>query len=362
LLAVLLCGTLLAACSADRKPAAPAAAGPLPVTVLEVTARTVPTSIEVMAQTEGARETEVRARVGGIVTQRLYREGEPVKAGQALFQIDRTPYEIALAAARARAEQTAREARRLKELVAGGAIAGKDADDAASADALAQAELRQAELNLAWTTVIAPVAGITGRAVKSEGNLVAASDNLLTSIHQTQPIWVRFALGESDLARFPNRRVIVRDIAGIELVLPDGSVYARRGKLNFLASSIDTTLGTQQLRAEFDNPDLALLPGQFVRARLLTGERSGVFLVPQAAVTQTDQGALVMTVGAENKVTPRPVRTGEWRGKDWVILEGLKAGDKVIVDNLIKLRPGMPVSPKGPGEPPANAAAAPAKP
>lgn len=362
LLAVLLCGTLLAACSADRKPAAPAAAGPLPVTVLEVTARTVPTSIEVMAQTEGARETEVRARVGGIVTQRLYREGEPVKAGQALFQIDRTPYEIALAAARARAEQTAREARRLKELVAGGAIAGKDADDAASADALAQAELRQAELNLAWTTVTAPVAGITGRAVKSEGNLVAASDNLLTSIHQTQPIWVRFALGESDLARFPNRRVTARDIAGIELVLPDGSVYARRGKLNFLASSIDTTLGTQQLRAEFDNPDLALLPGQFVRARLLTGERSGVFLVPQAAVTQTDQGALVMTVGAENKVTPRPVRTGEWRGKDWVILEGLKAGDKVIVDNLIKLRPGMPVSPKGPGEPPANAAAAPAKP
>ncbi len=359
---LLLCGTLLAACSADRKPAAPPATGPLPVTVLEMTARTVPTSIEVMAQTEGAREAEVRARVGGIVTQRLYREGEPVKAGQALFQIDRAPYEIALAAARARAEQTAREARRLKELVAGGAVAGKDADDAASADALAQAELRQAELNLAWTTVTAPVAGITGRAEKSEGNLVAASDNLLTSIHQTQPIWVRFALGESDLARFPNRRVTARDIAGIELVLPDGSVYARRGKLNFLASSIDTTLGTQQLRAEFDNPDLALLPGQFVRARLLTGERSGVFLVPQAAVTQTDQGALVMTVGAENKVTPRPVRTGEWRGKDWVILEGLKPGDKVIVDNLIKLRPGMPVSPKGPGEPPANAAPAPAKP
>lgn len=359
---LLLCGTLLAACSADRKPAAPPATGPLPVTVLEMTARTVPTSIEVMAQTEGARETEVRARVGGIVTQRLYREGEPVKAGQALFQIDRAPYEIALAAARARAEQTAREARRLKELVAGGAVAGKDADDAASADALAQAELRQAELNLAWTTVTAPVAGITGRAEKSEGNLVAASDNLLTSIHQTQPIWVRFALGESDLARFPNRRVTARDIAGIELVLPDGSVYARRGKLNFLASSIDTTLGTQQLRAEFDNPDLALLPGQFVRARLLTGERSGVFLVPQAAVTQTDQGALVMIVGAENKVTPRPVRAGEWRGKDWVILEGLKPGDKVIVDNLIKLRPGMPVSPKGPGEPPANAAPAPAKP
>lgn len=345
---LLLCGTLLAACSADRKPAAPPATGPLPVTVLEMTARTVPTSIEVMAQTEGAREAEVRARVGGIVTQRLYREGEPVKAGQALFQIDRAPYEIALAAARARAEQTAREARRLKELVAGGAVAGKDADDAASADALAQAELRQAELNLAWTTVTAPVAGITGRAEKSEGNLVAASDNLLTSIHQTQPIWVRFALGESDLARFPNRRVTARDIAGIELVLPDGSVYARRGKLNFLASSIDTTLGTQQLRAEFDNPDLALLPGQFVRARLLTGERSGVFLVPQAAVTQTDQGALVMTVGAENKVTPRPVRTGEWRGKDWVILEGLKPGDKVIVDNLIKLRPGAPVDPKLP--------------
>jgi membrane fusion protein (multidrug efflux system) len=119
-------------------------------------------------------------------------------------------------------------------------------------------------------------------------------------------------------------------------VLPDGSTYPVRGKLNFAASQIDPKLGTLQLRGEFANPDGRLLPGQFVRARLITGERDGVFKVPQAAVMQTDKGPVVMTVGADNKVEPRPVKTGQWSGKDWVILGGLKAGDKVIVDNLIK--------------------------
>ena len=123
------------------------------------------------------------------------------------------------------------------------------------------------------------------------------------------------------------------------------------GKLNFLASNIDTTLGTQALRAEFDNTGGQLLPGQFVRVRLITGERQGAYLVPQSAVLQTEMGTLVMTVGPENKVAPRPVKAGEWYGKDWVILGGLNAGDKVIVDNLIKLRPGAPVAPKTPEAP-----------
>ena len=138
----------------------------------------------------------------------------------------------------------------------------------------------------------------------------------------------------------------------------NGRKYDKPGKLNFLATNIDTTLGTQALRAEFDNPDGLLLPGQFVRVRLLTGERDGAFLVPQAAVLQTEQGTLVMTIGAENKVAPRPVQAGEWYGKDWVILGGLKAGDKVIVDNLIKLRPGAPVEPHPPVVPGAEQAAA----
>lgn len=363
-----LCGSLLLAGCSGEKPAAPAM-GPLPVTVLDMQPQRVPTSVEVMAQTEGARETEVRARVGGIIVKRLYQEGETVKAGQPLFQIDRAPYEIALAEAKAKAEQTAREANRLKGLAEAKAIARKDYDDALSADALAQAALRQAELNLSWTTVTAPVAGTTGRAVKSEGNLVVAgSDSLLTAIYQTNPIWVRFSLGESDLARFAGGRVTAKDVKGVQLVLADGSVYEKPGRINFLASNIDTTLGTQGLRAEFDNPEQRLLPGQFVRVRLLTGEHDGVFLVPQSAVIQTEKATLVMTAGDDNKVAPRPVQAGEWHGKDWVILGGLKAGDKVIVDNLMKLKPGAPVAPHapgaqagGPGAAPSKDAAAPAK-
>jgi len=351
---------LLAGCS-DSKPAGAPPMGPMPVTVLEVQPQRVPTSVEVMAQTEGARETEVRARVGGILVKRLYQEGETVKAGQALFQIDRSTYEIALADARAKAEQAGREMNRLKSLIEARAISQKEYDDATSANAIAQAALHQAELNLSWTTVTAPVAGTTGRAIKSEGNLVTVgTDSLLTSVYQSNPIWVRFSLGDSDLAKLAGGRVTGKNVSGVELILANGTIYPKPGKLNFLASNIDTTLGTQALRAEFDNSDNQLLPGQFVRIRLLTGERDGVFLVPQSAVVQSEQGTLVMLAGDGDKVAPRPVQAGEWRGKDWVILGGLKAGDKVIVDNLIKLRPGAPVAPHPPVIPGAEPAVKPA--
>jgi membrane fusion protein (multidrug efflux system) len=356
-LSILVVGATLSACS-DSKPAGPPPMGPMPVTVLEVQPQKIPTSIEIMAQTEGARETEVRARVGGILVKRLYQEGEAVKAGQALFQIDRSSYEIALSEARAKSDQASREMKRLKGLIESKAISQKEYDDAASNNAIAQAALRQAELNLAWTTITAPVAGTTGRAAKSEGNLVTVgSDSLLTSIYQLNPMWVRFSLGESDLAKFPGGRVSAKDISGVQLVMANGVIYDKPGKLNFLASNIDTTLGTQALRAEFTNPDNQLLPGQFVRIRLLTGERDGVFLVPQSAVVQTEQGALVMLAGEGDKVTPRPIQAGEWLGKDWVVLGGLKAGDKVIIDNLMKLRPGAPVAPHPPVVPGAPVAA-----
>jgi membrane fusion protein (multidrug efflux system) len=342
---------LLAGCS-DNKAAAPPAMGPMPVTVLEAQPQRVPSSIEVMAQTEGARETEVRARVSGILMKRLYQEGETVKAGQPLFQIDRSSYEIALAEAKAKAEQTSREMNRLKGLIEAKAISQREYDDTVSANAIAQAALRQAELNLSWTTVTAPVSGTTGRAAKSEGNLISTgADSLLTSIYQSNPIWVRFSLGDSDLAKLPNGRVTGKNVSGVELIQSNGKVYPKTGKLNFLASNIDTTLGTQQLRAEFDNSDNQLLPGQFVRVRLLTGMREGVFLVPQSAVIQTEQGPIVMLAGEGDKVAPRPVQLGEWHGKDWVVTGGLQAGDKVIVDNLMKLRPGAPVAPHPPAAP-----------
>lgn len=362
--------SLLAACSKSSAPAstpaaaAAAATAPLPVTVLEVQPQTIPSSLEVVAQTEGARETEVRARVGGILLRRLYQEGERVKAGQPLFQIDRSAYEIALAEARARAEQAATDVARLEELLASQAVSRKSYGDALTAAAIARAALRQAELNLSWTTVTAPVAGMTGRAVKSEGSLITTGDeSLLTSIYQVDPMWVRFSLAESDVARLPGGRLSEASIQGVELLMPDGSVYPGRGRLNFVASTIDPTLGTRQLRAEFDNAKGELLPGQFVRVRLQTGERQGVFLVPQVAVVQTDQGRVVMLADAEGKVAPRPVQTGEWRGRDWVILGGLAAGDRVIVDNLMKLRAGMAVAPQPaiapqPGAPPGAAAEA----
>ena len=346
---------LLGACSKAEAP--PKAGGTMPVTVLEMQPRSVPNAVEIVAQTEGAKETEVRARVGGILMKQLYQEGMPIKAGQPLFQIDRAPYEIAHAEAKAKADQAARELARLKKLVDIQGVSRKEYDDAISANELAQAALRQAQLNLSWTTITAPVDGVSGRAAKSVGNLVTVgSDSLLTSVYQNDPMWVRFSISTNEAERLPGGRLTPETVTGVELVLPDGSVFPVKGKLNFLASTIDPTLGTRQLRAEFRNTDGRLLPGQFVRIRLLAGEQGGIFLVPQSAVIQSEQGNLVMTTDAENKVAPRPVKTGEWFGKDWIVLDGLKAGDKVIVDNLMKLRPGAPVDPHPPAPPAADAA------
>lgn len=368
---------LLTACSGKEPPPAGPPGGampPLPVTALEMQPTRVETSVEAVAQTEGAREVEVRARVGGILEKRVFDEGAPVKAGQALYQIDRAPLETAvaqakaqLAEARARVEQTQREAARLKGLLAQQAISQREYDTASSDNSVAvatvqaaQAALRQAELNLSYATVTAPVGGISGRSVVSEGTLLAAGGGtLLTTVVQVNPMWVRFSIPEAELsAAMPDGRFRPQAIRGVELVLPDGSIYPLRGKLNFAASQIDPKLGTLQLRGEFANPEGRLLPGQFVRARLITGERSGVFKVPQAAVMQTDKGPMVMTVGADNKVAPRPVKTGQWSGPDWIILGGLQAGDKVIVDNLMKARPGATVAPHAPGEGPGAPGAA----
>lgn len=350
----------LAACSGSEAPQGPAM-GPLPVTVMEMQPQRVPNAVEIMAQTEGAKETEVRARVGGILMKQLYQEGQSVKAGQPLFQIDRASYEIAHAEAKARADQTERELARLKKLLEVQGVSRKEYDDGVSANDVAQAALRQAQLNLSWTTVTAPVDGVTGRAEKSVGNLITTgTDSLLTTVYQNDPMWVRFSLAESEAAKLPGGRLTPNTVTGVELVLADGSVYPHQGKLNFLASSIDTTLGTQQLRAEFSNKEGQLLPGQFVRVRLLAGDQDGVYLVPQSAVLQTEKGSLVMVADAENKVAPRPIKTGEWLGKDWVVLGGLNPGDKVIIDNLMKLKPGAPVAPHAPGAAPGAPGAAPA--
>ena len=320
----------------------------LPVSVVEVTPTTLPNTFEITAQAEGAREAEVRARVGGILLKRLYDEGARVKEGQPLFQIDPEPYRNALEEAAAKARQTARETARLKPLFNKQAVSMKEYEDSVSVNEIAQANLKTAQLNLKWTTVTATMDGVSGRAQRSEGNLIttASDGSLLTSIYQVNPIWVRFGLSESDTARLPGGRLDPKQETSVEILMPGGGFYPHKGRINFLSVYIDPKLGTQQLRAEFSNPDSHFMPGQFLRVRVTTGQQENVFLVPQAAVIQTEKGFIVWTVGEGDKVVPTPIRTGNWIDRNWVVLSGLKPNDRVVVDNLIKIRPGAVVAPK----------------
>lgn len=325
----------------------PKAPPPVPVTLLVAEPTSLPHVIEVMAQAEGANETEVRARVGGILVKRLYEEGQKVSAGQPLFQIDPEPFRIKLEEAQAKATQTAREATRLKKLYAQQAVSRKELDDAVSANDIAQANLKAAQLDLQWTTVTAPVSGIAGRANRSEGNLIstAADGSLLTTLHQVNPIWIRFGLSDNETASLPGGRLDPNADTTVQLVMDDGSLYPETGTINFQSTFIDPKLGTQQLRATFANPDEKLLPGQFLRARISTGKLENVYLVPQSAVIQSDKGFMVWVMGEDGKVIPTPIKPGSWSGKDWIILSGLQPGMKVVVDNIIKIRPGASVVP-----------------
>lgn len=338
--------------------------------VLQVSPQRVPIVLGAVGQVQGSKEVEVRARVTGILLKRLYNEGELVKAGAPLFQIDPAPFDIALTQARAlleqeraRNEQANREAARLKQLVAQKAISQKEYDDSTStlklSNALVQvteANLRQAELNLSYTLVTAPVAGVTGRMLRSEGSLITAGQesSLLTAINQVNPIWVRFSLSESERANIPGDQVAVRASAQVQLTLPDGTRYAENGRINFSASQLDPQLATMELRAEFNNPKLQLVPGQFVRVQVMAGHRENVFLVPQTSVVQTEKGYLLFVLDKDGKAEIRPVKTGTWLGSDWVITGGLNPGDRVVVDNLLRVRAGVTITPVEP------AAAAPA--
>lgn len=363
----------LSACGEAAKP--PAAPPALPVSVQTLAPAQVPIQTEVVAQTEGAKQIEVRPRVGGIVLKRLYTEGEPIKAGAPMFLIDPVPYQLQVdqaaamvAQQKARIEQTAREAQRLKTLLDTRAISQREYDTAVSDNSVAQAQLlqyqaqlREAQLNLSYTTVRAPESGISGRFELSQGALVNANTTLLTSIVQVSPIWVRFSLSESELATLGGH-LKPGMVKSVNLVLANGQDYPQTGTLNFSASRIDPTLGTQQLRAEFSNPDQSLLPGQFVRVRLTTGNQAGVFLVPQPAVLSGQQGRFVYVAEknaqGQTLAAVRPVMDGGWYQDRWILTGGVKAGDQVIVDNLIKVRPGAPVMPQStPPSSPATPAA-----
>ncbi|MEO5732523.1 MAG: efflux RND transporter periplasmic adaptor subunit [Rubrivivax sp.] len=390
--AVMLMALALAACgpSADKagggaggppKGGGPGGAGgappPMAVTVRSVMQQTVPVLIDAVGQAEGSKEVEVRARVSGLLESQRYAEGERVKAGQTMFTIERAPFEIALAQAKAGLaqqqsllDQAQREAKRLQPLAAMQAISQREADDAQSSSrnaeaglSVARARVREAELNLSYTTAKAPIAGTAGRAEKSIGSLVGPTDGLLARIFQSDPIWVRFAFNDSELTQL--RKQMANRSAGannakdgtpVRLLGADGKALGVTGKLNFTGSTVDPKLGTVQLRAVFPNPDLQFLPGQFVKAQVQAGEQKG-WLVPQAAVSTNEQGKAVWVV-RDGKAMPNPVEVGGWFGGDWIVLKGLQDGDQVVTDNLMKLRPGAPVQPKaaGPAGAPASGA------
>jgi membrane fusion protein (multidrug efflux system) len=351
---------LLAACGNNESPEPPPLIEPaIAVTFIAAEPVNMAMSLETIAQTEGAKEIEIRPRIGGILLKRLYSEGMAVEAGQSLFLIDPEPSQNALAEAKAGfLEQNVRVTRartdenRQRKLLAENFVSQSaydmvKADLAVAEAALQSAKIRvqQAQLNLSYTTVKAPVSGMTGRSFFSEGTLVSANNSLLTTLTQLSPIWVRFSFSDTEVARL-GEHLNERNVHSVKMILPDGSEYQQAGKINFSASKIDPLLGTQQLRATFENEDQRILPGQFVRIRVTAGESKNVYIVPQVAVMTSDMGKYVYIINDDNEVVQRPVMAGDWIGKDWIILSGLNAGDKVVVDNLIKLMPGKVVDPQ----------------
>ena len=334
---------------------------PAQVSAMTVTPQALPVAYEYVGQTAGSREVEVRARVTGILMSRNFEEGARVRKGQSLFTIDRAPYEAALAraqadvaAAEARQEQAARNAARLKPLYAEKAVSQKDYDDAVSAEQIgaadvkaARARLAEVRLNLGYTKVESPVSGVTTRALRSEGSLVSGPDVLLTTVVQVDPMWVNFGIPDHEQARIQKDaeagRLKLPKEFEVELRLADGSIHPVKGKVNFSDVRISPATGTSEARAELPNPDGALRPGQFVRVILRGAVRPEAMLVPQRAVLEGPQGKFVYVVNEKSQAEPRPIQVGEWSGENWIITSGLKGGERVITDGLMKLGPGAPV-------------------
>lgn len=338
----------------------PAPQGPPPpssVSVMTVAEAPFERVIEMPGRLQAIRTADIRARVDGVVERRVYTEGSDVAAGALLFEIDPRPFQARVQeaeAALARAEATAANAKqdidRYEGLVARRAISQQEYDQAtaryrtATADiAAARAQLETARLNLSYARVTAPIAGRAGRALVTEGALVSAAEGtLLTQIEQLDPIFVNFSESSGELAALRQARGGLRTVP-VRLLLEDGTVYPHEGHLNFLDLSIDEGTGTRALRAEFPNPDRALLPGQFVRVQVVLEQQEAAITVPQRAVTMTSDGAIVMVVGAGDTARARPVTLGVQQGDQWQVLDGLAVGDRVVLQGLQKIGPGAPV-------------------
>ena len=362
-------------------PVAPAASmPPAQVGVITVALADVGLITELPGRLEASRVAQVRARAAGILQNRLFTEGSDVKAGQALFQIDASPYQATFASAQAslaRAEanlmQASAQAERYKPLAEAKAISQQEfvsaqaAQKQADADvAIGKAAVQTAGINLDYARITAPISGRIGRSLVTEGALVGQGEaTQLAVIQQTDPLYVNFTQSASEVMKL--RRAMEAgqlkragtQAASVRVVLEDGTEYARAGKLLFSDLTVDATTGQITLRAEVPNPGGALLPGLYVRVRLEQAQAGNAIALPQQAVTRSPQGDSVMVVTADGKVSPRPVKVGGQQNGQWVILDGLKAGEQVMVDGFQKLRGGAPVKPV-PWQAPGSSPVAPA--
>ena len=374
------CGDKIASAQAQGTGAPP----PPEVAVVTVQPERIAVTTELPGRVEARRVAQVRARVAGIVLKRVYREGSDVKAGDVLYKIDPAPFKAAyssaqatLAKAEANLAQANLKVQRYRPLVETTAISKQEFDDALTAQkqtaadvAAAKAAVETAHLNLGYATVTSPISGRIGRSLVTEGALVGQGEATpLATVQQLDPIYVTLTQSSADLLRLKQAmasgqlKSVGKDKASVTLVTDDGRPYPHAGKLLFSDISVEESTGAVTLRAEFPNPDHFLLPGMYARARLEQAVNEQAIMVPQQAVSRSPDGASVMVVGADGKVAPQPVQTGAAQGNKWVITQGLKTGDRVIVEGLQKVKPGATVKPVPWKAPAANAApAAPAVP
>jgi membrane fusion protein, multidrug efflux system len=349
----------LAACGEEPQMQAP----PAPeVAVQTVGGDAVPLELTYTARTVGSREVEVRARVSGILLKRRFEEGSRVRQGQPMFLIDPEPVRARassaraeVAVAKARLDEARRQKDRVLPLFAQNAVSQSRRDEAVSAFEVAQANvvaaesnLRMAELDLGYTDVRAPIGGLTSREVLSEGSLVSTDQDssLLTKIVQVDPLYIEFAVPEAEAALIRRSLAPASKAAApnVKLLLEDGSEYADSAKVTFVDNAVDINSGTVRVRAVLRNPEGQLFPGQFIRARVEGVTLTNVVSIPRKAVMSNAQGPFVWIVGAEEKVEMRPVEIGRTMGNNILVTNGLAAGDRFVVDGVLKVQPGVQVS------------------
>jgi membrane fusion protein, multidrug efflux system len=356
---------LISSLACGKKEEPKTAPPPQEVTVLTVTPKTVPATFEFVAQAEGSHQVDIVARVAGFLEKILYREGQVIKEGQIMFQMDQKPFQAQVAAATGEVE--ARKAQlwtakanldRIRPLAEQDAASKSDLDNAIgaaqSAEASvyeAQARLDKAKLDLGYTIIQAPVSGVTGKALLQEGAYLTptGSASRLSYVAKIDPIWINFtvSLNQKAMIQQEVQKGLIalpkNQAYEVELELSDGSRYPYRGKVNFADPSFSKETGTFLVRAELPNPKETLRPGMFVKAFLKGLVRPNALVVPQKAVQQTANGHTITVVNPKGLAEIRPVIVGAWMGEDWVINQGLKAGDKVIVEGFQRLAPGAPV-------------------